>query len=266
MEFGPTLLIKKRHFLEKIIVLILLFSCAKSDYNSLEDSTSGTTYNPVTTNPDLGTWSQINGDWRPTNDSGSSISQNQHYTVSPVFLVSPAAYTNVILSGTVTSSSNVGDDKKIDDVFGWVMGLNNPEGVGENPSNYDFVLIDWKQTDTPNSGEIGNCLARVDGNFSGSGERATYFLQRIDTGSSGKFHVLDTNYGSGKGWVSGASYNFQIIYTESKIKLVIDDDTIFEKSGSFPEGKVGFYMYHLNGVTYSNISITTDFDTSEYFN
>ena len=172
-------------------------------------------------------------------------------------LVSASTYTNVILSGTVNASSSD------DDMFGWVMGLSNP--TSSDVSDYSFILMDWKKEDQTSSGVTGregHCLSKVNGSFSGSSDMLNYFFGRTDTGIDGKFNVLNTNYGSSEGWVQNTSYDFEISYTESKVKVVIGGNTIFEESGSFSSGKVGFYMYSQDDVTFSNISLTTDFDPS----
>lgn len=254
MELWSSLLIKKRIFLEKVILLIFFISCAKSEFSSLEDST--TTYNPVTTSQDLNDWTVINGSWTISGD-GSSATQSSHNSLKPFLLVSATTYTNVILSGTVNASSSD------DDMFGWVMGLNSP--TSSSDTDYSFILMDWKKADQTSSGVTGregHCLSKVNGSFSGSTDMLNYFFGRTDTGVGGKFNVLNTNYGSSEGWAQNTSYNFEISYTESKVKVAIGDKTIFEESGSFSSGKVGFYMYSQDDVTFSNISLTTDFDPS----
>ena len=90
----------------------------------------------------------------------------------------------------------------------------------------------------------------------------TYFHGRENTGSSGKFHVLKTNYGSSKGWADNTVYTFKLYYTESKIKVVIEGETIFEESGSFTSGKVGLYGFSQDDITFSNLTLTTNFDPS----
>ena len=254
MKMLSSLSIIKRLFTRKIILLILFSSCAKSDYSSLDDSS--TTYNPVTTSQNLNNWTVINGSWTIALD-GSSATQSSHSSLKPFLLVSATEYTNVILSGTVNASSSD------DDMFGWVMGLNSP--ANSSDTNYSFVLMDWKKSDQTSSGVTGregHCLSKVNGSFSGSTDMLDYFFGRTDTGIGGKFHVLNTNYGSSEGWSQNTSYTFEIAYTENKIKVVIGGDTIFEESGSFSSGKVGFYMYSQDDVTFSNINITTDFDPS----
>ena len=233
--------------------MILFISCAKSEYTALENSTYD---NPVTTSQNLNNWTTINGSWTIAGD-GTSATQSSHSANNPFFLVSESAYTNVILSGTVTATSSDND------MFGWVMGLNSPTDTSD--SDYNFILIDWKKEDQTLSsitGYEGHCLAKVNGSFSGSPEMLTYFFGRTNTGVAGKFHVLNTNYGSSKGWAQNSSYNFEISYTESKLKVVIDGNTIFEESGSFPSGKVGLYMFSQDDISFSNISLTTGFDPS----
>ena len=256
MKLNPSLLLEKRLFLERVILMILIFSCAKSDYNGLEDSTSGTTYSPVTTSQDLNDWTQIGGTWNIAGD-GSTVTQTAHTRLEPYFLLSPTAYTNVIISGTVTPATSDND------FFGWVMGLSEP--VDTNDTDYNFILVDWKQVtenDAAKTGQEGHCMAKVNGSFSGLTEMLTYFHERQNTGVNGKFYVLNTNYGDSEGWADNVSYTFEIAYTASKIKVAIGGAVVFEESGSFSSGKVGLYMYSQQDITFSNIQLTTNFDPS----
>ena len=65
-----------------------------------------------------------------------------------------------------------------------------------------------------------------------------HFFARTDTGSSGKFDVLETRYGSGKGWSLNSTHTFKIYYTSNRIKVIIDG-SFFDVSGSYQAGHVG---------------------------
>tara|TARA_B100000029_G_C17344479_1_gene876513 strand:+ start:86 stop:832 length:747 start_codon:yes stop_codon:yes gene_type:complete len=243
------LIFPKLKLLSTLIAIFgFLYSCSKSEYKSLTNS-----YNPTTSSQNLDDWIQIGGSWTISAD-GTTASQNSHGGNKPFFLVSSDSYSNILLEGTVTVT---GSD---DDFIGWVFGLSNPTNTSD--TTYKFILIDWKK-ETSGGGQEGSALAKVNGSFSsGSADINNHFFQRADTGSSGKFYVLNTNYGNSEGWVKNTNHTFKHYYTENKIKIIIDDETIFEETGEFTSGKVGLYMFSQNDASFSNISITTGFDPS----
>src|SRR5439155_19895213 len=51
------------------------------------------------------------------------------------------------------------------------------------------------------------------------------------------------NHAAGTGWVSGRSYQVEIAYRKSRVRLSLDGRVVLEATGSFPEGRFGFYTY-----------------------
>jgi hypothetical protein len=200
---------------------------------------------------DMNNWSRTgpgNASWN-VEPGGHTVLQTVNG--DPTFFVSDQTFGDIIMQGTIKVATT-GDD----DYIGIVFGFSAPVSTSDN--YYNMVMYDWKQnTQSANgyTGQEGHNLSRVDGIFSGS-EYWQYFWGHTDTGPGGKFDVLATDYGGTKGWVDNYEHTFRLIYSSTQIKIVIDDVTIFDISGSFPSGKVGFYNFSQAQVRYGNVQIS----------
>ena len=244
---------KKKFVLNFLVITfyILTISCQKSDFEKV--------YNPSVQSQDFTGWSSVsnNASWTISED-GRDASQSVHTFNNPIILVSNNSYSEVLIEGTFLATRD-------DDNVGMVFGLKSPLTVGE--ADHDFYLYDWRGVDQAYSGDVGyegHALSRVNGSFSGSGEMIDYFWARTDTGSSGKFDVLETHYGDGRGWDTNTTHAFKIYYTSSRIKVIIDGSTIFDVSGSYQAGRVGLYLFSQNDVTFSSLTLTTGFDPNSF--
>ena len=214
---------------------------------------------------DLNTWSvegePTAGSWS-VNPGGSSV--NQTINGTPTWFVSPNDFFNVLIQGSITVNTAADDD-----LVGFVFGYKNPIGVLTTPSNTNMetFIFDWKQTTQTFSGMTSNegfALYEQDGTFDftdittvGSGSVYPDLWRRINTPT---ITVLDTDYGTTRGWNDNQTYDFQLKYTADSIVIWIDSVRIFEEVGCFEPGKFGFYNHSQNNVTYSDFSFIPEYD------
>ncbi|MBN2866808.1 MAG: PEP-CTERM sorting domain-containing protein [Thiotrichales bacterium] len=177
---------------------------------------------------DLNTWNQEGassaGNWVVSSD-GSSV--NQTINGEPTYFVSDTNYINKDFDGSFEVQTT-SDDDFIGFVFGW------------NGTN-DYYLFDWKQTeqDYRGLGQEGFTLSRITGSDVELWDHSGTDIQ-----------VLATDYGTGKGWADNTMYDFKLTYTTSNIVISIDGNNIFSETGSFDNGKFGFYNYSQSNVFY----------------
>jgi len=209
-------------------------------------------YGQCVTNVDFNTWIEegnpANGDWVP-GGGGTLVNQNIN-TPEPTFFVSPDTFINVVIQGSITPPS--GDD----DFIGFVFGYKEPLG---NSTNYDCWLFDWKQgTQTANgyTAQEGKSVNHIQGNIIDVWQ---YFWGH--TNNPPLFDVVATDWGAGKGWVDNVTYFFTLVYTTSRVVIVIDADTIFDIAGCFEPGRFGFYNFSQANVTYADF----DYSLKAYF-
>jgi hypothetical protein len=207
---------------------------------------------------DLRTWSERgnagNGTWTVAAD-GSSVTQS--INGDPTFFVSPTNLINTAIRGQITVTGG-GDD----DFVGFVFGFSAPAGnaaSGENSQNY--VLFDWKQGDQSSGSFLareGFSLNRVNGTIAPA-DYVRYFWGHTDANGA-PFDVLATDFGSTRGWALNTTYDFTILYQESRIRIDLaggafgSGTTIFDVAGSFPDGRFGFYNYSQAGVRYAGLT------------
>jgi Thrombospondin C-terminal region len=202
---------------------------------------------------DLNTWNQrgpsANGTWTVA-PGGASVLQS--INGDPTFFVSPGTQINTTVRGTISVGSS-GDD----DFVGFVLGYNGPGGTG---NNMNYILLDWKQQDQNFGGALareGFSLNRVNGTIT---DYIPGFWGHTDTGPSGAFDVLATDFGSTRGWADNTTYDFSILYQSSRIKVDISGGafgtgtTIFDFAGTFPDGQFGFYNYSQANVRYAGLT------------
>ncbi|MGI6084144.1 MAG: fibronectin type III domain-containing protein [Acetivibrionales bacterium] len=209
---------------------------------------------------DLNNWSSHrDGNW-VVEPGGRTVRQTINGQAG--FYLSPDNYINKVITGTI--KVNTGND---DDMIGFVSGFHElTDDDGNGDYYYDFILFDWKQErqtgyiDVFNKvAEEGYTLARVTGEmnmtefYGGLGPWSKYFW--FHAPEEGKFDVLDTKYGAGNKWVDFQEYSFKILYTRDRIKILIDDEVIFDISepNGFKEGMFGFYNSSQEQVIYGNV-------------
>lgn len=198
------------------------------------------------------------GDWQ-VSDDGMTVRQQTNG--APTFFVSPDDLTVDTFTGSITVDANAGDG----DYFGVVLGYTNPLGdesvqCDTEDCRQDYVLFDWKHDDQ-DVAKAGMSLVRInrddDVRTTNGGD---CFWPHTDSPETG-CDVLATDYAPEKGWQFGVTYDLRFTYTASRIKVERIEDpnapiTIFDVTGTFPAGRVGFYNYSQAGVTYAGFDAT----------
>ena len=187
--------------------------------------------NPI----DLSTWTQegptANGTWTVAPD-GSSVVQS--INGDPTYFVSDTSYINREFKGGFGQEGGAGawDNDYIGFVFGW-------NGID------DYYLFDWKQGDQSHAwGEAyeGFTLSRISG--------GTAINDNLWDHTGPMVTVLDSSYSTTSGWVDNTVYDFTLDYTETGFTIDIDGVEIYAQSGTFSEGKFGFYNFSQQVVRY----------------
>ena len=168
----------------------------------------------------------------------------------PTFYVSSQEYRNLTVQGTIKVN-----DTSDDDWIGFVLAYKDPQNTSSD--QYEFILFDWKKADQSGA-YAGYSISDVNGQITLS-DFNTYFWNHTDTGPSGVFDVLNTDFGD-KGWAAGTTYYFRILYLPTRIKVMVNDVTIFDVSGTFQDGRIGFYNYSQADVQYGNVQIAPGSD------
>lgn len=185
-------------------------------------------------NIDLRNWTQEgppgNGNWTVAAD-GSNVFQTTNG--QPTYYVSDKDYINTKFEGSF-GVETTSDDDFIGFVFGWA-------------DDEDYYLFDWKQNAQTSSGYAneGFTLSKI------SGTNVNFWNH---TGSD--ISVIDTNYGSDKGWADNTPYDFTLDFSDTMIDIKIDGVTVLSASGSYTTGKFGFYNYSQSRVRYQGFEET----------
>jgi len=186
---------------------------------------------------DLSTWEQksasASGTW--TLEEGNRT-VTQSVNGNPTFYVSPDDIIDKVVQGTIQVKTTSDDD-----FIGFVFGFKEPAGSNSYP--YDFYLFDWKKS-TQSPALEGYRLMRVN----------------APTGTDlwgcagSEVEILAETYGD-IGWTANTLYTFKLIYGSSRIKILIDDEVIFDviTDSDFQTGKFGFYNYSQAMVEYGNV-------------
>jgi hypothetical protein len=197
---------------------------------------------------DLSTWEQkgdiSSGIWVIEEGNRTVIQTVNRYST---FYVSPNNVIDQVVQGTICVKDL--DTWKDDDFIGFVFGFKDIDGV--SPQAYDFYLFDWKKkTQSTSNGTAyeGYRLMRVQGTAEGDslwdniGGGITVIQEKIDSDGTNEYN-----------WQFDTEYSFKLIYGTNRIKILIDDEVIFDVEGDFQEGKFGFYNYSQSYVQYGNI-------------
>ncbi|WP_349431031.1 putative Ig domain-containing protein [Methylomarinum sp. Ch1-1] len=204
-------------------------------------------FDRVRVNLDLNQWRQQGplsaGNWQV---SGDGLSVVQTINGQPSFFVGPDNQINTTITGRFRVET-----RSDDDFIGFVFGYQSPQsGNGDNPNDYEFLLFDWKRR-YQSGGQEGFSLSRVTG---GNADLWRHTGENLE--------VLASQYGSGLGWRSNTDYQYELVYSDSRIVIRIDGETIFDVAGSFVPGKFGFYNYSQARVRYAHFITTSDYDAS----
>ncbi|MEQ9454854.1 MAG: hypothetical protein RLN76_09725 [Phycisphaeraceae bacterium] len=212
------------------------------------------------TNVDLNTWSQKgpsgNGNWTVEN-AGDTVFQS--INGNPTYFVSPNDFFNTNVQGSFLRDRNRQPGFSDDDFIGFVFGYNEP---GDNSTDATFYLLDWKRG-TQSSTEEGFRLSRVNGT-------TTPPFGNAENDNLPNYDVLATNTGGTLGWENNIVYDFDLLYTQDRIRIEITGGTgdfqngltIFDLSKevigvpAFTTGQFGFYNHSQQGVEYRSFTLT----------
>lgn len=205
------------------------YATAEVEYRFEEESrtVNGTLIN-------LNDWStkDTNGNWSVSQDGSfafQSINGN-----STIFESKADNYKNTSIKGKMRVRSDAGDD----DFIGFVVGM-------EDSNN--FYLWSWKKSNQAINGGTsyaGHNLAKVTKGVSS----VNWFMHKSYSG----YEHLDR--GPSTGWNHGVYYDFEIKYTPTKIEVYLENVKILEASGTFPEGKIGFFNLSQGNVEYYKVT------------
>ena len=183
---------------------------------------------------DLNDWftNDTRGNWS-VSDDGTYV--NQTINGNPTVFESAAdTYGNVKISGVI-KVGNDGDD----DFVGMVLGKTDAN---------NFIIWAWKRSNQSIHGGTsyeGHYLGKVTG-----GVNKVTWLMDID---SDGYEVLDTNISNSIGWEYETYYNFEVVYTPTKVEIWVEGTKVLESSGSFDTGKIGFYNNSQSKVEYYKV-------------
>jgi hypothetical protein len=114
----------------------------------------------------------------------------------------------------------------------------------------DYILVDWKQG-TQSGWDAGMAISRVTGSIDTCG-----VCTSADAWThTGNIEFLERAMTLGNtGWEDNTSYLFDIIFTGSNIKVLVDEAVQFDLSGTFRNGSFGFYNFSQPDVLYAGIT------------
>ena len=175
------------------------------------------------------------------------VSVTQTANANPTFFVSNTDYLNTTLRTTVRVEDNDND------LFGFVLGYKNSTNNG---NDVDFLLLDWRQSAqvlSGSNGQTGFSLNRVNGPI------ANVVPGFWGHANSPDFTVLQQNLGTG--WARNTNYDFTIRYDADRLRIDVAGGafaagrTIFDLTGNFSGGGIGFYDYSQPQVRFSNVTL-----------
>lgn len=189
----------------------------------------------------LSTWTnEGNGSWSVAADNNSVV---QNINGSPTVFYSDFNGQGLQLSGEIRVQTTSDDD-----FIGFVLGF-QPGDVSAAAT--DFILIDWKQGNQGAygcSGDAGLAISHVTG---GLPDAASSWCH---TGTTTEL-ARGVNVGN-VGWLDNTTYEFDLVFTSSVIQVFVNGVKEIDISGSFADGRFGFYNYSQQSVRYSAIEET----------
>jgi len=190
---------------------------------------------------DLSTWTQEGaGNWVLASDNNSVT---QTVNGNPTIYYSDYQAFGNQLSGTIRVNTSSDDD-----FVGFVVGFNPGELTG---AVTDFLLIDWKQLNQGSFGCTANAGLAISHVTSGLANSAGAWCHASSDGVTEL--ARGATLGS-TGWADFTTYDFDIAYTATNVKVWVNDVLQFNIDGSFSDGRFGFYNYSQAQVIYAGIT------------
>lgn len=190
---------------------------------------------------DLSSWvAEGNGTWTRAADNNSVF---QSRNGSPTVFHNDSDSQGKSLTGTI---SVTGSD---DDFIGFVLGYQAGDLAS---STADYLVIDWKKETQP---FYSACDNSIDGIAGLAISRVTGPLSDIEgwchNGDVTELARADT-LGS-TGWVTGTTYNFDLEFSASNVKVFVNGVKEIDINGTFADGAFGFYNFSQASVTYAGL-------------
>lgn len=190
----------------------------------------------------------------------SVLSQNEVKLVSedvipPTFYVSQKSIINAKISGMVKVE---GTDN---DCFGFVFGYEKPSNAVSVNNYYNYYLFNWRKEDMTwfHNIEAYEGITLIKANkFIYGDEYWKYFFEFPDI--PGQYDILDLKYGENLGWETNHWYNFELIYTNQRLVVIADDDTLLDRPYYYEKGKFGFYVFSQKDVIFKDFGFEFEMD------
>ncbi len=190
---------------------------------------------------DLSSWIvDGGGNWTVAGDTSTVF---QSLNSAPTVFHNGVDSQGLSLAGNITVETT-GDD----DFIGFVLGYTQGDIAG-NPGT-DYILVDWKQG-TQGGWDKGLAISRVTGPIQASGTDTS--ADAWDHVGSVQLLARANNLGN-TGWVDNTSYAFQIDFTSTLIRVLVDGVLELQVAGSFANGAFGFYNFSQPSVRYAGIT------------
>lgn len=247
---------KTGRILTVMVCLVMVFTL------SATVPVSANTLQPV----DLSTWTAESypavsgfpaGDWAVSPDN-TSVFQSRNG--QPTMFYSDFDAFNTQVQGTICVTLGQWDN----DYIGFALGFQPGDSTN---TSADYLLIDWKKATqwydfgAPSCGEwtwalAGLAVSRVKGvpiadEFWGHVDQSVYCSP---AGQGLTELARGTNLGSA-GWVAGQEYVFKFQFNETSLKVYVDDVLEIEIAGTFKDGRLAFYNFSQEQVTYSGYTV-----------
>jgi hypothetical protein len=198
-------------------------------------------------NPGLATPSD--GDWQ-VNAAGNAVVEK--INGKPTFFVAPHDADDFRITTTFTTPGT--DD---DDFFGLALGFpTDPTATGA-----EYLLIDWKQGDQhidwwdgtgPADGKAGLAVSKVTG-LPTLNELWGHFDSSGNPGGGVTELARGTTLGM-VGWSPSTSYQFDVEYTTTSLKVWVDGALQISINGSFPSGRFALYDFSQPQMSFSAVT------------
>ncbi len=211
---------------------------------------------------DLNTWTAESypavsgfpaGSWNVSGD-GSSVLQTANGQAT--FFYSDFSAMGTDVTGTIRVGSSSDDD-----YIGFALGFNPGDTAN---SLADYLLIDWKKSTqyynfgspstTPGTdGNVGLAVSRVTGIPTAD---ELWGHTDFDSHPGGEVEELarGTNLGS-TGWANHTDYSFRFLFYSHSLQVYVNDVLEIDINGSFSDGRMAFYNFSQNNVTYSAFDV-----------
>ncbi len=175
----------------------------------------------------------------------------------PTVFYSDFSAINTEVTGTINVAGGTGDN----DYIGFVLGFNPDDSVN---SAADYLLVDWKKStqafnfgapsSTPGTtANVGLAVSRVTGI-----PTADEFWGHVDFASDTGGEVVELARGNtlgSTGWGTNVDYEFKFEFHPTSLKISVDNVLEVDISGSFSNGRLGFYNFSQQSVTYSAFEV-----------